>query len=306
MEIGRIRQLSQEVIGQIAAGEVVERPAAAIKELVENSIDAGATAISVEIRDGGITYIRITDNGKGIQTEDIRLAFARHATSKIFKADDLNGIRTLGFRGEALASIAAVSKVKCVTRARGSERGISIVNEGGTISDIQDTACPEGTTFTIRDLFYNTPARKKFLKKPATEAAAVSDLMARMILSHPDISFRFSIDGKNVFFSAGDGKAESAVMCVFGLSTLKKLYKVEGHMNGVLLSGYVGCGELSRGNRSQQYFFLNSRMMKSNTLTNALEYACKQRVMIGRFPICILYLTVPFETVDVNVHPNKW
>ncbi len=303
---GKIRQLPEEVIGQIAAGEVVERPSAAIKELVENSIDAGASAVSVEIRDGGISFMRITDNGKGIRAEDIRLAFSRHATSKIATADDLYGVRTLGFRGEALASIAAVAKVTCATRTQDSERGVSVVNEGGDIIDIRDSACPIGTSFTVKDLFYNAPVRRKFLKKPAAETAAVSELMARMILSHPDISFRLTADGKPVYFSAGDGKPESAVMCVFGLDALKKFHRADGNMNGVVLSGFIGCGENSRGNRNQQYFFINGRTMKSPILTNALEYACRQRVMVGRFPVCILYLTVPYESVDVNVHPNKW
>ena len=306
MDTQHIVQLPPEVIGQIAAGEVVERPGAAIKELVENSIDAGATAVSVDIRDGGISYFRVTDNGKGIMPQDIRLAFARHATSKIRRSEDLYGVKTLGFRGEALASIAAVSKLQCNTRARGNELGISVKNEGGVIGQIEDSACPEGTTFIVKDLFFNAPVRRKFLKKPSVETAAVSDLMARMILSHPEISFRYTADGKTVYFSAGDGKTDSAVMSIFGLDTLKKLYPVDGHMNGMIVKGYVGVGELSRGNRSQQFFFLNGRLMKSGILTGALEYACRQRVMVGRFPICILYISMPFENVDVNVHPNKW
>ena len=209
-----IRQLPPEVIGQIAAGEVVERPAAAIKELVENSMDAGATAVTVDIKEGGLTSFRVADNGSGIQPSDIRLAFARHATSKIRTAEDLYGVRSLGFRGEALASIAAVSKVTCQTRAKGQEMGVMVRNEGGDILDIQDAACPEGTTFTVKELFYNAPVRRKFLKKPATETAAVSELMARMILSHPNISFRFMADGKLVYFSAGDGRLDSAIMSV--------------------------------------------------------------------------------------------
>ncbi len=306
MEIKRIHQLSADVIGQIAAGEVVERPASAIKELVENSMDAGATAITVDIREGGLASFRVADNGSGIQPGDIRLAFARHATSKISTAQDLYGVQSLGFRGEALASIAAVSRVTCQTRARGQETGLTVRNEGGELMDIRESACPEGTTFTVKDLFFNAPVRRKFLKKPASETAAVSDLMARLILSHPAVSFRFMADGKVTYFSPGDGKLESAVMSVYGADTLKLLTKIEGNMNGVLLSGYVGVGDASRGNRAHQHFFLNGRAMRSPLLSSALENACRQRVMIGRFPLCVLHLTMPFESADVNVHPNKW
>ncbi len=306
MSLKHIRQLSQDVIGQIAAGEVVERPAAAIKELVENSMDAGATAITVEIRDGGLTSFRVVDNGSGIQPSDIRLAFERHATSKISTADDLYSIQTLGFRGEALASIAAVSKLTCTTRTKNADFGISVQNNGGIISEIKEAACPEGTAFTVKDLFYNAPVRRKFMKKPSTETGYVSDLMMRFILSHPQISFRYIADGKTVYFSAGDGKLESAVMSIYGLNTLGKLHRVSGHMNGLRLDGFVGIGELARGNRTHQTFILNGRMIKSNLLTVSLEEACRQRVMIGRFPICILHLTMPFEQADVNVHPNKW
>ncbi len=306
MEVQHIRQLPPEVIGQIAAGEVVERPAAAIKELVENSMDAGATAITVDIKEGGLASFRVADNGSGIQPSDIRLAFARHATSKIRTAEDLYGVRSLGFRGEALASIAAVSKLTCQTRARGQEMGVLVRNEGGDILDIQDAACPEGTTFTVKELFYNAPVRRKFLKKPAAETAAVSELMARLILSHPAVSFRFMADGKLVYFSAGDGNLESAVMSVYGTDTLKLLTRIDGSMNGVMLSGFVGVGDAGRGNRSHEHFFLNGRAMKSPILSSAVENACRQRVTIGRFPLCVLHLTMPFENADVNVHPNKW
>ena len=306
MEIKHIHQLPPDVIGQIAAGEVVERPAAAIKELVENSMDAGATAITVDIKEGGLTSFRVADNGSGILPQDIRLAFARHATSKIRTAEDLYGVRSLGFRGEALASIAAVSKVTCQTRAKGQETGILVRNEGGDILSIQDAACPEGTTFTVKDLFYNAPVRRKFLKKPATETAAVSELMARLILSHPSVSFRFMADGKLTYFSAGDGKLESAIMSVYGTDTLKLMTQIDGGMNGVVLSGFVGVGDAGRGNRAHELFFLNGRAMKSALLSSALENACRQRVTIGRFPMCVLHLTMPFENADVNVHPNKW
>ena len=301
-----IRLLSSEVVGQIAAGEVVERPSAAIKELVENSMDAGATSIAVEIRDGGLTSFRVVDNGSGIQPSDIRLAFARHATSKISQAGDLMGVQTLGFRGEALASIAAVAKVTCTTRVRGADCGLSVQNNGGEISELREAPCPEGTSFLVKDLFFNAPVRRKFLKKPSTETGYVSDLMLRFILSHPQISFRYIADGKTVYFSPGDGKLESAAMSIYGLSALEKLKHVSGNMNGIVLDGFVGVGDLSRGNRAHESFILNGRLIKSNLLTAALEEACKQRVMIGRFPMCILHLTMPFEAVDVNVHPNKW
>jgi len=306
MQIAHIKQLSADVIGQIAAGEVVERPSAAIKELVENSMDAGATAITVEIKDGGLTSFRVVDNGSGIQPSDIRLAFARHATSKISKAADLYSVATLGFRGEALASIAAVSKVNCTTRMRGAEYGVSVQNNGGEMGEIKEAACPEGTSFTVKELFYNAPVRRKFLKKPATETGYISDLMMRLILSHPQVSFRYIADGKTVYFSAGDGKLESAVMSIYGLNVLESMKRVSGNMNGVLLEGFVGIGDEARGNRSHQSFILNGRLIKSNLLTGALEEACKQRVMIGKYPMCVLHLTMPFEAADVNVHPNKW
>ena len=306
MPEGLIKTLPPEVIGQIAAGEVVERPASAIKELVENAIDAGATSVTVDIRDGGVTSFRVTDNGSGIRPEDIRMAFMRHATSKIRTAGDLYGVRSLGFRGEALASIAAVARVTCLTRTKGSEWGVKAVNEGGQMGAIEDAACPEGTSFTVKDLFFNAPVRRKFLKKASAETALVSDLMERMILSRPDISFRFSADGKNVYFSPGDGKLENAVLSVFGLYTLRLMVPVHGTQSGILLNGLVGTGDASRGNRSREYFFLNGRTMRSGILSGALEDACRQLVTIGRFPVCVLHLEMPFENVDVNVHPNKW
>ena len=303
--MARIQLLADEVIGKIAAGEVVERPAAAIKELVENSLDAGASAVTVEIRDGGISYFRVTDNGSGIPSGDIRMAFERHATSKITKSQDLYSITTLGFRGEALASIAAVSHVTCTTRTKADASGIKVKNDGGQITSIEEAACPEGTTFVVRDLFYNTPVRLKFLKKPATEAGFVSDLMMRLILSRPDVSFRYINQGKTLYHSAGDGKMESAVFSIYGSEMLRSMRKVEGNQSGVLLRGYVGIGESARGNRGHQSFFINGRYMKSNILSAAVESACRERVMIGKFPSCVLHMTMPYETVDVNVHPNK-
>ncbi len=302
---GKIQLLSDEVIGKIAAGEVVERPAAAIKEMVENSLDAGATAITVEIRDGGITYFRVTDNGSGIQQSEIRMAFERHATSKITKAQDLHAISTLGFRGEALASIAAVAHVTCTTRTREDVSGIKVKNSGGRIEAIEEAACPEGTTFVVRDLFYNTPVRLKFLKKPTAEAGFVSDLMMRLILSRPDVSFRYISQGKTLYHSAGDGRLSSAVFSIYGKEMLRSMREVDGCQAGVLLKGYVGIGDSGRATRGHQSFFINGRYMKSGLLSAAVEAACQGRVLNGRHPTCVLHLTMPYDLVDVNVHPNK-
>ena len=302
---GKIRLLSEEVIGKIAAGEVVERPSAAIKELVENSLDAGATAVTVEIRDGGISYFRVTDNGSGIRQSEIRMAFERHATSKISASADLFALQTLGIRGEALASIAAVSHVTCTTRTKDDVSGIKVQNDGGQITSIEETACPVGTTFVVRDLFFNTPVRLKFLKKPSTEAGLVSDLMMRLILSRPDVSFRYINQGKTLYHSAGDGQLESAVFSIYGAEMRRNMRRVRGCQSGVVLDGYVGIGEGARGNRGHQSFFINGRYMRSGLLSSAVETACRERVMIGKFPSCVLHLTMPFETVDVNVHPNK-
>lgn len=301
---GKIRLLSDEVIGKIAAGEVVERPAAAIKEMVENSLDAGATAVTVEIRDGGISYFRVTDNGSGIQQSEIRMAFERHATSKITSADDLHAIETLGFRGEALASIAAVAKVTCTTRTNADTSGIKVTNHGGRIESIEESACPEGTTFVVRDLFYNTPVRLKFLKKPTTEAGYVSDLMMRLILSRPDVSFRYISQGKTLYHSAGDGKLPSAVFSIYG-KEMRTMREVNGHQSGVLVKGFVGVGDSGRATRAHQSFFINGRYMKSNVLSAGLETACREHIMAGRYPTCVLHVTMPFDMVDVNVHPNK-
>lgn len=301
---GKIRLLSDEVIGKIAAGEVVERPSAAIKEMVENSLDAGATAVTVEIRDGGISYFRVTDNGSGIQQSEIRMAFERHATSKITSAQELTAIQTLGFRGEALASIAAVAKVTCTTRTRNDASGVKVVNQGGRIKSIEEAACPEGTTFVVRDLFFNTPVRLKFLKKPATEAGYVSDLMMRLILSRPDVSFRYISQGKTLYHSAGDGKLSSAVFSIYG-KEMRTMHEVSGHQGGVIVKGFVGVGDACRATRSHQSFFINGRYMKSGVISAAVEAACKERLPQGRYPSCVLHLTMPYDMVDVNVHPNK-
>ncbi|MEG2356202.1 MAG: DNA mismatch repair endonuclease MutL [Clostridia bacterium] len=300
-----IQRLSSELIGQIAAGEVVERPASAVKELVENCIDAGATSVTVELRDGGISYLRVSDNGRGIPAEQLRLAFERHATSKLKSAEELYDIHTLGFRGEALASIAAVAKVTCITHAQGADFGARAKVEAGEFKDLTQAASPVGTTVLVEDLFFNAPVRLKFLKKPAVEAGLVADYMLRLLLSKPEISFRFVNQGKTIYHSMGDGKLESALFSVYGSDALKQMQKVHGQMNGLLLDGYVGVGELSRGNRQQQSLFVNGRYFKNAMLSKALENGCEGRVMIGRFPMCALFLSLPYQQVDVNVHPNK-
>lgn len=300
-----IQKLSAEVIGQIAAGEVVERPASAVKELVENSIDAGATAITVELREGGISYLRVSDNGRGIPASQIRMAFERHATSKIVRSEDLFDVHTLGFRGEALFSIAAVAKVSCVTRTAAEDFGVRAQVEAGEIVEVREAATPVGTTILVQELFFNTPVRLKFLKKPGMEASLVSDYMMRLILSRPDISFRFVNQGKTVFQSVGDGSVESALYCVLGKDAMRQMHKVHGTANGLILDGYVGVGELSRGNRQLQSFFVNGRYFRDATLSKALENGCQGRVMASKFPCCALYLNLPYQQVDVNVHPNK-
>lgn len=305
MDFEPILRLSDEVIGQIAAGEVVERPAAAVKELVENSIDAGATQVTVELKDGGITYLRVSDNGRGIPAAQIKTAFERHTTSKLRSADELFAVRTLGFRGEALASIAAVARVTCVTRTQSAEFGVKLSVEAGQVGAVTEAASPQGTTITVRDLFFNAPVRLKFLKKPAAEGALVSDYIMRLILSRPDIAFRFVSQGKTVYRSAGDGTLESALYCVYGKDALRAMHRVHGVQAGVHVDGFVGVGELSRGNRLQQSFFINGRYFRDDALSRALEFGCEGHVMVGRFPICALMLTMPYQLVDVNVHPNK-
>lgn len=303
--MAEIRKLSSELIGKIAAGEVVERPASVVKELVENAIDAGATHVTVELRGGGIEYLRISDNGKGIPAGQIRLAFERHATSKLQTEAELYCIHTLGFRGEALASVAAVAKVTCTTKTADAEFGVRCQVEGGEFTDIRQAASPVGTTFVVEDLFYNTPVRRKFLKKPAIEAGLVSDYMLRLILSHPEIAFRFVSQGKTIYHSLGDGKLDSALFCLYGKDAFRQMIPVSGHQSGVVLKGFIGVGELSRGNRQQQSFFINGRFFRSGVLSRALENGCEGRVMIGKFPMCALFLEMPYQNVDVNVHPNK-
>lgn len=301
----KINVLPKHIAELIAAGEVVERPASIVKEIMENAIDAGADKITLEIQRGGITYIRITDNGCGISREDVRKAFISHATSKIATEDDLNSILTLGFRGEALASIAAVSRVEMMTRATGDEMGTRYVIEGGEELLLDDAGCPEGTTLIVRDIFYNTPARMKFLKKDVTEANAVTGIVDRIALSHPEVSIRFIRDGKDALFTTGDGKLESAIHSVLGKDFARTLIPAEYELEGIRVSGFISRPFNARPNRSMQFFFLNNRFIKTRTGLVALEEAYKNQIMAGKFPACVLNIEANAQSVDVNVHPAK-
>ena len=303
--MAKINVLPKYIADLIAAGEVVERPSSVVKEAVENSIDAGATIITVEIQHGGITYIRITDNGCGILREDIRNAFVSHATSKIAKQEDLDAIGTLGFRGEALASVSAVSKVEVMTKSPEENVGTHYRIEGGEEILLDDAGCPDGTTLIVRDLFFNTPARMKFLKKDVSEANAIAGVMDRVALSHPEISFRFIRDGKETLLTPGDGKLTSAIYAVFGKEFANSLIPIDYSLNGVTAKGYISKPVYARANRNMQMFFLNSRLVKTQTGSAALSESYKNSIMAGKFPACVINLTVPNETVDVNVHPSK-
>lgn len=301
----KINILSKHTADLIAAGEVVERPASAVKELVENSIDAGATSVTVEIQNGGISYIRITDNGCGIAREDIKNAFLPHATSKISDENDLNSILTLGFRGEALASISAVSRVDILTKTSEEQFGTRYVIEGGTEKLLDDAGCPNGTTVVVRNLFFNTPARMKFLKKNISEANAVADVLDRMALSHPEISFRFIREGKETLSSPGDGKLISAIYSVYGKEFASGLIPVDYENDMVKVGGFVSKPMAARKSRSMQLFFLNGRFVKTGTAAAALNEAYRNSIMVGKFPACVLHIDFPPNAVDVNVHPAK-
>ncbi len=300
-----IRVLDKHVAELIAAGEVVERPASVIKELVENAVDAGARHITVEIRDGGVTYMRITDDGCGFHREDVPTAFLRHATSKVRDEADLNAISTLGFRGEALASIAAVARVELTTCVKGEMVGTRYVIHGGEEILLEDAGCPDGSTFVIEDLFYNIPARMKFLKKDVSEGNAVAGVMERLALSHPEISMKFIRGGRTEIHTPGDGDLLSCIHAVFGKPFAAGLIPVDYTMGGVSVKGYVCKPEACRPNRTMQHFFINGRYVKTQTAMVALERAYKGVMMVGRFPSCVLCLTMPAETVDANVHPAK-
>lgn len=300
-----INILPKEVYQLIAAGEVVERPSSIVKEMIENSVDAGAKNITVEIKNGGITYIRITDDGCGIAKSEIKKVFISHATSKIKNSEDLNAISTLGFRGEAMASIAAVSKVELLSREKGAPLGSRYEIAGGEEIDFSEAGCPEGTTIVVRDLFFNTPARMKFLKKDVTEGNSVAGVVDRMAISHPEISFRFIRDGKQTLITSGNGELKSAVYSVFGKEFSSSLIDVDYSVNNMRVSGVVTKPSASRKSRAMQFFFINSRLVKCQTAMAALEQAYKNSIMVGKFPGCVLNIECDNSFVDVNVHPAK-
>ncbi len=300
-----IQQLSPHVADLIAAGEVVERPASVVKELTENAIDAGASALVVEIQSGGMGLIRVTDNGCGIAPEEMPVAFLRHATSKLRSAQDLGAIGTLGFRGEALAAISAVSRVEMLSRQTGAEAGAALCLEGGAPGEVTPAGCPEGTTILVRDLFYNTPARQKFMKSDSAEAAAVAALVQQLALSRPEVSIRYIRDGKEELHTPGDGKLLSAVYAARGRDFALGLTEVDGGGEGISVRGYVTQPLAGRGSRSMQTFFCCGRVIKSPLLTAALEEAYANRQMKGKFPGCVLHIDLPLYMVDVNVHPAK-
>lgn len=304
--MSQIHILDAETIDKIAAGEVVERPASVVKELVENAIDAGATSITVEIKDGGISFMRITDNGSGIAKEQIRTAFLRHATSKIETAEDLIRIASLGFRGEALSSISAVSQVELVTKTRKSLTGIRMIIEGSVEKAFEEVGAPDGTTFLIRNLFFNTPVRRKFLKQPATEGGYVADLMEHLALSRPDISFKFMMGSQTKFYTSGNGELKEVIYRIYGKDVATNLIPIDFEENGFQIKGYLGSPALVRSNRNHEIYFLNGRFIRSSVLSKAIEEGYKEYLMQHKFPLCVLHMNVEDKSqVDVNVHPTK-
>ena len=300
----KILQLDRHVADLIAAGEVVERPASAVKELVENAVDAGAAQVTVEIQNGGMSYLRVTDNGCGIAAEDAETAFLRHATSKLRTKEDLAAIGTLGFRGEALAAIASVSKIDLLTKTAGAE-GLSLHLEAGRVLERSPAGCPDGTTIVVRDLFYNTPARLKFMKRDTVEASQVAGTVQRQALAHPDVAFRLIKDGETVLQTAGNGDLHGTIYQVFGRQLAVDMVEVKSQWENLRLDGYVTKPTATRGNRNYQQFFVNGRPVKSRLMTAALEEAYANQMMTGRFPGCVLCLELPRQAVDVNVHPAK-
>ena len=302
----KIAELPKQLADKIAAGEVVDRPLSIVKELVENSIDAGADFITVEIKHGGKSYIRVTDNGCGIPKEEVELAFKRHATSKISKMKDLDSIETLGFRGEALASIAAVSRTEIITKSPEEEIGTCVVNEGGIISSVSDTGCPDGMTIVVRDLFYNTPAREKFLKKDNTESSLIIDFISKIALAYPDIRVRLINNGNTLFTTPGRGDRFSSIATVYDPHTAEKMIKISDTDSDILhLEGYISPPEFTRMNRKNQIFFVNGRYVQSKVLERAVSDAYRQRLFEGRYPVVFLFLDIRPELLDVNIHPNK-
>ena len=302
--MSKIIQLSPYIANLIAAGEVVERPASVAKELLENAVDAGATQVTLEIRDGGMTFLRVTDNGCGMLPEDAKNAFLRHATSKLRTAEDLAAIQTMGFRGEALAAIASVSRIDLLTKTPDSIAGTSLSLEAGTVAEESEVGCPTGTTIIVRDLFFNTPARMKFMKSDTVEGSKVTAAVQMQALAHPEVAFRFLRDGKEVLSTPGTGSLEAAVYCVYGREC-GKMISLESKWDGYALSGFVSKPTDARPSRALQTFFVNGRPVKSRLLVAALEEAYRNQIMVGKFPACVLHLTVPVNAVDVNVHPAK-
>ena len=303
--MAEIRVLDNETIDKIAAGEVVERPSSVVKELVENALDAGADAITVEIRDGGISMIRVTDNGDGMEKDQIRKAFLRHATSKIRNAEDLTAVQSLGFRGEALSSIAAVSQVEIITKTAGTITGIRYCIEGGVEKDLQEVGAPEGTTFVMRNLFYNTPVRKKFLKQAPTEGGYVSDLMEHLALSRPDVAFRFQMGTQTRFHTSGNGDLKEVIYRIYGREIANAIIPIQAKEGPYRLEGYLGKPILVRSNRNFEIYFVNGRFVRSLCVAKALEEGYKEYLMQHKFPFCVLHFTLDTENVDVNVHPTK-
>ena len=300
----KIIQLSPHIANLIAAGEVVERPASVVKELLENAVDAGASKVTVEIRDGGMTFLRVTDNGCGMAVEDARTAFKRHATSKLRTAEDLSAIGTMGFRGEALAAIASVSRIELMTKTPGSLCGTSLMLEAGNITEESEVGCPDGTTIIIRDLFFNTPARMKFMKSDTVEGGRVAAAVQLQALAHPEVAFQFFRDGKQVLSTPGSGGLQAVVYCVYGRECAQ-MVNVDSRWESYSLTGFVSKPTDARPSRNLQTFFVNNRPVKSRLLVSALEEAYRNQIMVGKFPACVLHLTLPANVVDVNVHPAK-
>ena len=303
--MAQIHVLDSETIDKIAAGEVVERPSSVVKELVENAIDAGATAITVEAKDGGIEFLRIADNGSGMEPTQIRTAFLRHATSKIETADDLMRISSLGFRGEALSSIAAVSKVEVITKTADALTGVRYVMEGAVEKSFEEIGAPNGTTFIMRNLFFNTPVRRKFLKQPATEGGYIADLMEHMALSRPDISFKFQLNNQLRFHTSGNGDLKEVIYRIYGRDVAAQLVPIQYHENGIRIEGYLGKPVLIRSNRNFEIYFINGRFIRSQLMARAIEEGYKEYLMQHKFPFCVLHITMDHDRVDVNVHPTK-
>ncbi|MDD3795776.1 MAG: DNA mismatch repair endonuclease MutL, partial [Lachnospiraceae bacterium] len=303
--MNKINLLEQDTIDKIAAGEVIERPASIVKELVENAIDAGSNAVTVEIKEGGISFIRITDNGEGIPKDQISTAFLRHATSKIHRVEDLLQIGSLGFRGEALSSIAAVCQVELISKTAGSLTGVRYLIEGGREKGMEEIGAPEGSTFLVRNIFFNTPARKKFLKSAATEAGYISDLMERMALSRPEISFKFINNGQTKLHTSGNGNQMDIIYSIYGRDIASNLVKIDQDVQGIKMTGFIGKPVISRGNRNYENYFINGRYVRSNIIARGIEEGYKTFMMQHRYPFTVLCFEMDGNLLDINVHPTK-